>query len=73
MTKIDLVAVVKEHALAHYNEGGRDVIVECWDDKEIAEHLTNCKARTRKHAIVAFSDLISVWKDQQDDARNSAF
>lgn len=35
----EIVEGVKAHALAHYNDGGWDVIVECWTDAEIGEHV----------------------------------
>ena len=66
-----LVEAVKAHALAHYTRGGWDVIVECWDDAEIAEQIGN--ASTVKNALAAFAGLVDVWSDRQADARNSAF
>ncbi len=28
--KIPLIDAVREHAVAHYEDGGWDVVVECW-------------------------------------------
>lgn len=64
--KAELVEAVKAHALAHYNDGGWDVIVECWDDEQIAERIG--QARTVKGALAKFATLVDVWSDRQADA-----
>ena len=66
-----LVAQVRAHALAHYNDGGWDVIVECWEDSDIAETIG--KARTFKGALAKVASIVSIYDDCQADARNSAF
>lgn len=71
MDQQDLIKAVKDHALAHYNDGGWDVVVECWDDAQIAEQIAG--ATTEAGAIAKFKSLVSIWADQQADARNSAF
>jgi hypothetical protein len=68
-----LVEYIKEYALEHYNDGGWDVLVECWSDTDIENHLTVCSATTEAESLAAFKDIVSVWADQQADARNSAF
>jgi len=67
----ELVAAVKLHAHEHYDEGGWDVVVETYDDAQIAQVIG--LARTEAGAIAKFADLVSVWADRQADARNSAF
>lgn len=71
MTIAQLVAAVKKHALANYEAGGWDVIIECWTDDEIACHLEEAGAFTFEDALAAFADLIDVWSDRQADERNS--
>lgn len=71
MTKQQLVQDVKVFALDHYNDGGWDVIVECWSDAEIADQIG--KATTLKGALKKFEFLVDVWSDQQADAINSVF
>jgi hypothetical protein len=66
-----LIDAVKAHALAHYQDGGWDVIVETYDDGMIAEQIG--KARTPAGAIRKFAPLVDVWADRQADAINSAF
>lgn len=54
------------HAEKHYNDGGWDVIVECWTTDEIAKQVRGC--RTVKAAIQRMSDVVGVWADRQADA-----
>lgn len=68
-----LVEAVKAHATAHYNDGGWDVVVECWDDQQIAEQIVQCAAGDATRAVDAFRGIVDVWADRQADARNSAF
>jgi len=71
MNTQELVDAVKAHALAHYEDGGWDVVVECFDDAEIAEVIG--KATTVSGALRKFATMVDVWADRQADARNSAF
>lgn len=66
-----LVQQVRQYAIEHYEDGGWDVIVECYTDDEIASQITG--ARTLSTALKRFDTLIDVWSDRQADARNSAF
>lgn len=66
-----LVEAVKAHAIAHYEDGGWDVIVEAWDDDQIREQIGY--ATTTKGAIAKFASAVDVYSDRQADARNSAF
>lgn len=68
-----LVEHVKAHAQAHYEDGGWDVVVECYDDEMIEEVLDDNNARTPADAIKAFTPMVDVWDDRQQDAINSAF
>lgn len=67
----DMVAEVKAYALEHYNEGGWDVIVECWTDEMIASELV--RTRTLHGAVRKIAQLTGVYAERQADARNSAF
>jgi len=69
----ELVQYVKDYANLHYEDGGWDVIVECWEDKDILELLTRDNATTEQEALAAFKDIVAVWADQQADAENSRF
>lgn len=65
----DLIDAVRTHAVAHYNDGGWDVVVECWDDDEIAEHLAEHDAKTLDEAVAAFEPVVDVWADRQAEAQ----
>ena len=69
--KIELIAAVKDHAEAHYTEGGWDVIVECWTDEMLADAIG--RTWTLKGALAKLSTAVSIYADRQADARNSAF
>lgn len=77
MQMITMVEAVIEHATAHYEDGGWDVIVECWTPDDIKEVLMNenqlTPVRTPAQAIAVFEPLVDIWADRQADARNSAF
>lgn len=64
-----LVDFIKAHAVEHYEDGGWDVIVECWDDAQILETLHDFEATTQKQALDAFEGFVGVWADRQADAR----
>ena len=72
MTTHELVTAVKAHALAHYEEGGWDVLVECWDDADMAEVLVEVGATTLEEALAAFAPLVDGWSERQTDARISS-
>lgn len=67
----ELVAAVKAHATAHYEDGGWDVIVEAWDDADIRRQIGY--ASTAKGAIKKVAHVVSIYADREADAVNSAF
>jgi len=69
--KPEIIAAVREYALAHYEDGGWDVIVEAYDDEQIADVIG--QVQSLKAAIAKFAVVIDVYSDRQADARNSAF
>ena len=72
MTIEELTAYIKEYALEHYEDGGWDVIVECWDDAGIAKVLREHEATDEEEAVHAFSWMVSVWGERQRDAEISS-
>lgn len=66
-----LVDFIKQYAIHHYEDGGWDVIVECWDDEDIARAIG--KATTFDGALKKLADVVSVYADREADAVNSAF
>jgi len=65
-TTDELVAKVREHALANYEAGGWDVIVEAYDDEQIRKLLGG--ASTWKGALKKFALVIDVYSERQADA-----
>lgn len=64
-----LTEFIKDHAEKHYEDGGWDVVVECWSDKEITDHLTEYKVTNEAQALDAFAFMVDVWADRQAEAR----
>jgi hypothetical protein len=71
-TTAELVEAVKAHAVAHYNDGGWDVVVETYSDEEIANRI-GTRVSTVKGAIKAFGFMVDVWSERQADAIISAY
>lgn len=66
-----LIAEVRAYATEHYEDGGWDVIVECWEDRDIAKAIAG--ATTLLGARRKLSAVVSIFADHEADARNSAF
>lgn len=64
-----LVAFIKAHALTNYAKGW-DVVVETYEDAQIAEVLGD--ATSKKAAVAAFADIVGVFNEQRDMHRNQA-
>jgi len=66
----EIVDAVRRYAEQHYNDGGWDVVVECYDDADIAEVIGN--VRSLDAAVKRFAPLIDIWSERQADARISS-
>jgi len=71
MNKEEIAKYIYNYAQEHYEDGGWDVIVECWTIKSIMETLEDDESQ--EEALEGFKDLVSVWADQQADAVNSVW
>lgn len=71
MTTEALVAGVRKWATDAYDEGGWDVIVECWTDEMIVDQIAG--AKTVIGAVRKMHGPVSVYADRQADAKNSVF
>ena len=60
---------MKQWCMDNYNNGA-DTMVECWDDSDYNELFMDVST---KQAWKSLKDIASVYLDQQNDARNSAF
>ena len=61
----ELIKAVRDHALDNYEKGGWDILVECWDDEEIAEVIGG--AKTPKAAIAACKRVIGTIDEYRSD------
>lgn len=74
MTTIqEMVAAVKTYAIAHYNEGGWDSIVECCEDSELAEEIEEGKCSSIEEAIAYVGKGCNIWDDYRRDIEATAF
>lgn len=79
MDTATLAEAVLAEALKRYDQGGWDVLVECWTTEEFerfwadGEQFGTPRPTTVAEAITSVEGVVSVWADQQADARNSAF
>jgi len=64
MNRIELIAAVREHALANYEQGW-DVVVEAWEDDEIATVIG--KARTANGAIKRMAKAIEPYNERRQE------
>lgn len=70
-TMQEMIQAVKTYAREHYNEGGWDSIVECYDDSDIAREIKGCT--TCAEAIEAVGHGCEVWDDRRRDIQAEAF
>lgn len=79
--KIDALAQsLLDYALDHYDDGGWDVLVECWTVEDIVAEwrrgVTDFRGtipRSLRGAIASFQPKVDYWADQEADTINSAF
>ena len=68
---MSILQEVRDYALEHYYEGGWDVIVETFEDSELAEEIRG--AKTLEGALRKLRPVVRVWSEQQADAQNSVW
>jgi hypothetical protein len=68
MTKQELVQAVRAHAIANYNKGGWDFLVECWEDSDIEAEIGN--AKTVRGAIMACKRTMSLLDGRRREEMN---
>ena len=71
LSQPDLVQAVKVHAKKHYNVDGWDLLVECYDDAEIAEAIGQSK--TARAAIAAVRRELAPHADRRLDIQLERF
>ena len=66
-----LVEAVKAHALRHYEQNGWDMVVECFEDSEIAEEIKGCT--TELEAVARMASIASAYDEQRSAVRAEIF
>ena len=60
-----MVQAVRDYAQKHYNEGGWDIVMECYSDKDILETATG--AATPEEAIKRVDEVVSVVREMEEE------
>lgn len=74
-----LVDAVRQHAIANYETGGWDILVECWEDEYLWERIQDLVpgCDSEKQAIKAVGEHLGVvndaWEEQRAAARAEIF
>jgi hypothetical protein len=63
---------IMERAIKYYNDGGWDVIVECWTLEDIDAILAKNDGDEVK-ATADIEAIVDIMAEREADARNSAF
>jgi hypothetical protein len=67
----DLIRAVRDHAVAHYNDGGWDFLVECWSDADIRDAIGS--ARTVAGAIRNAKRAVGGLDERRREVRSEIF
>ena len=68
----DLVEQVKRYAGEHYNEGGWDHVVECYEDAEIRKELEEHQCTTLAEAVEKMGRILGILNDVRKDRMAAA-
>lgn len=67
----ELIKAVRKHAIANYEEGGWDIVVECWVDEYIGTLIFG--ATTPEEAIKLVGDAVGDLDEYRQDIQATAF
>jgi hypothetical protein len=68
MNKEEIAKYIYNYAQEHYDDGGWDVIVECWTLDAIANSLEDDE--TKEEALESFKSIADIHAERQADAIN---
>ena len=68
MNKEEIAKYIYNYAQEHYDDGGWDVIVECWTIQAIMDALEDDE--TKEEALESFRSVAEVHAERQADAIN---
>lgn len=69
ISKADLIAAVRKHAVTNYEKDGFDFLVECWTDDDIANAIKGAKSKTA--AITAARKAVKALAEARQDVRSA--
>jgi hypothetical protein len=72
-TMQELVKAVKDHATKNYETDGWDVVVEAFEDSEIADEIRKAGARTSEDAIKVLGEIVKLHDEQRKDVQAEIF
>ncbi len=61
---------IQDHAKAHYEEDGWDVLVECWTLKEILQEIQGC--RKYETALKRVHKAVKLYDDHRREIQSEA-
>ena len=67
----DLIQAVRDHARRNYNRDGWDMLVECWEDRDIVKAMG--EASTVKQAIRNVRMVLKLSDDYRREIESTAF
>ena len=65
------VEAVRQHAIENYNQGGWDILVECWTNQDIQDRIEG--AATAAEAIKLVGKVIGVLADHRAEIEATAW
>jgi hypothetical protein len=71
MSRPELVAAVRAHARKHYERGGWDILIECWEDSDIEDAMG--ASTTEAGAIRTCAKVLGIMDDYRTDIQATAF
>ena len=67
----EIIKQLRAYALEHYEEGGWDYLVECYEDKDILEMIEGCS--TFEEALPKVAKIMRIKDDYRKDIEAEAF
>ena len=72
MNEQDFIHHVRDYAIAHYNKGGWDEVVEAWGDGDILEYWSEANGNDKK-AFKEIAKTVKVRYQYAKEIRSTAF
>lgn len=68
MNEQEMIQAVRKHAYENYEQGGWDIVVECYDDGDILELISDAGAQSAEDAIAAVGKLFELKAERRKEA-----